>query len=81
LRHRLIGRRSLLLLRLGLIVLAEQTSQEAGGMRVLRPLLLQLRDLRSGLVKRDVLHQHGLRKDVKRVRIRAKGLVNQIFGL
>ena len=42
-------------------------------------LLLQLGHLRFRLIKRDVLHEHRLRQDVERVRVRAKRAIQQRF--
>ena len=50
------------------------------GLRVLLELLnllLQLRNLGSGLIESDVLHQYRLRKHVERIGIRAELLVEQ----
>jgi len=44
-------------------------------------LLLELRDLRLGLVQRDVLHQHRLRKDVNCVGIGAQFPAQEILGI
>ena len=44
-------------------------------------LLLQLRHLRLGLLQRNVLHQHRLRKNVKRILIAAKLPIQQSLGV
>jgi len=41
--------------------------------------LLQLRDLRPGLIEGDVLHQNRLRQNVERVGLRPQGMVQQSF--
>ena len=63
----------------------EQVAQKAGRTSRLLPrllhLLLQLRHLRLGLVKRNILNQNRLRKDVQRVRIAAQTLDKQRLGV
>ena len=96
LRNRLIGRflgNAGLRLRRGwrrggLVPVAEQPAEKAGGvgglladLLSLLQLLLQLGYLRPGLVERDVLHQHRLRKDIDRVRIGAQFVPEQILGI
>ena len=70
------------------IVLAQQASEKAGSVRGLQPLLLrllnlllQLPDLRLGLVEGDVLHQHRLGKNIQGVGIGAQFMAEQIFGV
>ena len=87
LRNWLIRRRRRLLLLLWHgIVLTQEAAQKARGMRRLSGaavlhLLLQLRELRLGLVEGDVLHQHRLRQHVDRIGIRAELLVEQRVGV
>ncbi len=42
---------------------------------------MKLRDLALGLLESDVLHQDGLGEDVKRVRVGAEFVAQQIFGV
>jgi hypothetical protein len=73
-----------------LVAITEQTAEEAGGMRGLRALLLdllklllKLAQLSFGLVKGDVLHENRLREHVQGVRISGEALVQKglCFGI
>jgi hypothetical protein len=86
-RDLLITRAGSLLLRLSiglLVAITEEPAQKAGGMSRLRTLLLKLlklllklTQLRSCLIKRDVLDKDRLREHVERVRVPGKALIEQ----
>lgn len=65
------------------IMMPEQAAEKARCPRRLRRLLglLQLCDLRLGLLQRDVLHQYRLRQDVERIGILPERAVQQCFGI
>ena len=83
-RYLLIARNGCLLLRRSrrlLVALTEQTTKEAGGVRRLRTLLLnlllKLAELGPGLIEGDVLHENRLREHVEGVRISGEALVQK----
>ena len=64
----------------------QEAAKEAGGMgrlrlKLLRLLRPQLVELCRGLLQGILLHQNSLRQDIKRIRIAAKPLVQQLLGL
>ena len=61
----------------------EQTAEKAcrAGWLMLLSLLLQLRHLRLGLLKRNVLHQHSLGEYIERVRVGPERAIQQGFGI
>ena len=61
---------------------AAQKAHRMGGLLTsLLELLLQLRNLRLGLIERNILHQYRLRQNVQRIGVVAQGTVQQRLGV